>query len=58
MATQVRCALIDNPLAANTIIDVKSCPISLFQLLGSAPAELKEKFVGSSGAAFVLMSNT
>jgi phosphatidylserine decarboxylase len=54
---QVR-ALIDNPLAANTIIDVKSYPISLYQLLGSAPLDLKEKFVGGSGVACVLMPNT
>ena len=54
---QVR-ALIDNPLTANTIIDVKSYPISLDQLLGSAPEELKAEFVGGSGLACVLMPNT
>ena len=54
---QVR-ALIDNPLTSNTIIDVKSYPISLDQLLGSAPAELKQQFVGGTGIACVLMPNT
>ena len=54
---QVR-ALIDNPLAANTVIDVKSYPIALNELLGSAPEELKQEFVGGSGVACVLMPNT
>ena len=54
---QVR-ALIDNPLTANTIIDVKSYPIALNQLLGNAPESLKQKFVGGTGVACVLMPNT
>jgi len=54
---QVR-ALIDNPLSADTVIDVKNYPISVDRLLGSAPDELKQHFVGGSGVACVLMPNT
>ncbi|MBT6118343.1 MAG: phosphatidylserine decarboxylase [Rhodospirillaceae bacterium] len=49
---------IENPLAMDTVLDVKSIPISLDRLLGGAPEALKEKFVGGSGLACVLMPNT
>ncbi|MBT6512394.1 MAG: hypothetical protein HOL02_18335, partial [Rhodospirillaceae bacterium] len=42
---QVR-ALIENPLQADTVIDVKSYPISLSELLGDAPNALKQEFIG------------
>jgi phosphatidylserine decarboxylase len=54
---QVR-ALIDSPLSVDTIIDVKSYPVSMGELLGSAPDALKREFVGGSGIACVLMPNT
>jgi phosphatidylserine decarboxylase len=54
---QVR-ALIDNPLELNTVIDVKNYPLSMDRLLGSAPAELKQAFVGGSGLSCILMPNT
>ena len=54
---QVR-ALIDNPLTLNTVIDVKSYPLSMDRLLGNAPQELKQAFVGGSGLSCILMPNT
>lgn len=49
---------IENPLAMDMVLDVKSIPISLDRLLGGAPEALKEKFTGGSGLACVLMPNT
>ncbi len=49
---------IENPLQLDTVLDVKSIPISVNDLLGTAPDEIKEKFVGGSGLACVLMPNT
>ncbi len=54
---QVR-ALIDNPLELNTVIDVKDYPLSMDRLLGDAPDDLKQKFVGGSGLSCILMPNT
>ncbi|MCH8323064.1 MAG: phosphatidylserine decarboxylase, partial [Proteobacteria bacterium] len=51
-------SVINNPLEADTVIDVKSYPISLDRLLGNAPAALKQTFIGGSGLACVLMPNT
>ncbi len=51
-------SVINNPLQADTVIDVKSYPISLDRLLGNAPAALKQTFIGGSGLACVLMPNT
>lgn len=49
---------IENPLDANTVIDVKGAPLSVDALLGDAPAELKAAFVGGSGLSCILMPNT
>ncbi|MGE0224472.1 MAG: phosphatidylserine decarboxylase [Acetobacteraceae bacterium] len=54
----VRRKLVENPLQPDTILDVKGIPISVAQMLGDAPAELKAKFTGGSGLACVLMPNT
>lgn len=51
-------SVINNPLDADTVIDIKGYPISLDRLLGNAPADLKASFVGGSGLACVLMPNT
>ena len=50
--------LIANPLQQDTVLDVKGIPISVSDLLGNAPEELKSKFDGGSGLACVLMPNT
>lgn len=50
--------LIENPLQEDTVLDVKGIPIDLDRLLGSAPAELKARFVGGTGLSCVLMPNT
>jgi len=49
---------VENPLQQNTVLDVKNIPIGLLDLLGSAPDELKRKFVGGTGLSCVLMPNT
>jgi len=49
---------VENPLQHDVVLDVKSIPISLMDLLGSAPKELKEKFVDGTGLSCVLMPNT
>ncbi len=49
---------LENPLQLDTVLDVKSIPISVHDLLGTAQDEIKEKFVGGSGLACVLMPNT
>ncbi|MEJ2407346.1 MAG: phosphatidylserine decarboxylase [Candidatus Thiodiazotropha sp.] len=49
---------IDNPLQLNTVLDVKDIPISVDDMLGSVPDDIKEKFVGGSGLTCVLMPNT
>ncbi len=49
---------LENPLQLNTVLDVKSIPISVDDLLGTAPDEIKEKFVDGSGLTCVLMPNT
>ena len=54
---QVR-ALIDNPLALDTVIDVKNYPLSMDRMLAGAPDWLKQEFVGGSGLSCVLMPNT
>lgn len=50
--------LIENPLQQDTVLDVKGIPISVSDLLGNAPPELKKRFDGGSGLACVLMPNT
>ncbi len=49
---------IENPLQLDTVLDVKNIPISVGDMLGSTPQEMKEKFAGGSGLSCVLMPNT
>ncbi|MDH5179701.1 MAG: phosphatidylserine decarboxylase [Gammaproteobacteria bacterium] len=49
---------IENPLQLDTVLDVKKIPISVQDMLGTLPDELKKKFVGGSGLTCVLMPNT
>lgn len=49
---------IENPLQLDTVLDVKNIPISVNDMLDSVPDDIKEKFVGGSGLACVLMPNT
>jgi len=49
---------IENPLQLDTVLDVKNIPISVNDMLGSAPQQLKDSFLGGSGLACVLMPNT
>lgn len=55
---EVTRSVVENPLQPGTVLDVKGIPISVEQLLANAPAELKDKFVGGTGLACVLMPNT
>jgi len=49
---------IENPLQLDTVLDIKNIPISVDRLLGSAPAEIKQKFSGGTGLSCILMPNT
>jgi phosphatidylserine decarboxylase len=49
---------IENPLQLDTVLDVKNIPISVNDLLGTVPDNIKAKFVGGSGLTCVLMPNT
>lgn len=49
---------VENPLQQDTVLDVKNIPISLTDLLGDTPKELKDKFIGGTGLSCVLMPNT
>jgi len=49
---------IENPLQLDTVLDVKNIPISVNDMLGSLPDDIKKKFVGGSGLSCVLMPNT
>ena len=49
---------IENPLQLDTVLDVKNVPISVNDMLGTAPDNIKKKFVGGSGLTCVLMPNT
>ena len=49
---------IENPLQLDTVLDVKNIPISVNDMLGTVPEDVKEKFVGGSGLTCVLMPNT
>lgn len=49
---------IDNPLQLDTVLDVKNIPISVNDMLGSVPEQMKKEFSGGSGLACVLMPNT
>jgi len=55
--TEVR-QYIANPLEEDMVLDVKNIPIGLMDLLGHVPKKLKDKFVGGTGLACVLMPNT
>lgn len=49
---------IDNPLQLDTVLDVKNIPISVNDMLGTVPDDIKRHFVGGSGLTCVLMPNT
>ncbi|WP_319549228.1 phosphatidylserine decarboxylase [Desulfogranum marinum] len=49
---------IENPLQLDTVLDVKNIPISINDILGTVPEDIKEQFVGGSGLTCVLMPNT
>jgi len=49
---------VDNPLQLDTVLDIKYLPVSVDRLLGSAPDDLKNKFVGGTGLSCILMPNT
>lgn len=49
---------IENPLQLDTVLDIKRIPITVNRLLGSAPDELKQHFVGGTGLSCILMPNT
>ena len=49
---------IENPLQLDTVLDVKNIPISVNDMLGTLPEDIKSKFVGGSGLTCVLMPNT
>ncbi len=49
---------VENPLQQDMVFDVKNIPVSLMDLLGDTPKELKEKFIGGTGLSCVLMPNT
>lgn len=50
--------LIENPLQADTVLDVKGLPISIDQMLANTPEDLNAKFAGGTGLSCVLMPNT
>lgn len=50
--------LLDNPLQANTVLDVKGIPLSITELLTGVDAGLQAEFVGGTGQSCVLMPNT
>lgn len=49
---------VTNPLQYDTVLDIKGIPISLHRLLGNAPEEIKQAFVGGTGQSCILMPNT
>ncbi len=49
---------IENPLQLDTVLDVKNIPISVKDMLGTVPDEVKAEFVGGNGLTCVLMPNT
>lgn len=49
---------IENPLQLDTVLDVKNIPISVNDMLGNVPNEIKQKFIGGNGLTCVLMPNT
>ena len=49
---------IENPLQLDTVLDVKNIPISVNDLLGTVPDDIKAEFVDGSGLTCVLMPNT
>ncbi len=57
-AQPVERRLLENPLQRDTVLDVKGIPLSVDELLGDAPDDLKAKFAGATGLACVLMPNT
>lgn len=51
-------SVLNNPLQANTVLDVKGIPLSVAQLLTGVDSALQGKFVGGTGQSCVLMPNT
>jgi phosphatidylserine decarboxylase len=49
---------VENPLQLDTVLDVKNIPISVNDMLGTVPDDIKQKFVGGNGLTCVLMPNT
>lgn len=49
---------VENMLQLDTVLDVKNIPISVNDMLGTVPEDIKAKFVGGSGLTCVLMPNT
>jgi phosphatidylserine decarboxylase len=49
---------VENPLQLDTVLDVKNIPISVNDMLGTLPDDIKATFVGGSGLTCVLMPNT
>ncbi|MCI5114915.1 MAG: phosphatidylserine decarboxylase [Candidatus Electrothrix sp. AW1] len=49
---------IDNPFQLDTVLDVKRIPISVNDMLGTLPQNIKDQFNGGTGLACVLMPNT
>jgi phosphatidylserine decarboxylase len=49
---------VENPLQYDTVLDVKGIPISVGALLSGVADKYRERFVGGTGLACVLMPNT
>jgi phosphatidylserine decarboxylase len=49
---------VENPLEFDMVLDVKSIPISLSDLLDGVPEKYRTPFVGGSGLSCILMPNT
>ena len=49
---------IDNPLQADTVLDIKNMPMSVAQILQGVPSAIGQTFVGGTGLSCILMPNT
>lgn len=49
---------IDNPLQADTVLDIKNMPMSVAQILQGVPSNIAQTFVGGTGLSCILMPNT
>ena len=50
--------VLKTPLHYDTVLDVKGASLSLAQLLDGVPQQVRDRFVGGTGQACVLMPNT